>query len=609
MLDAMIDAAKRGENVFISDVRTRFAEISETEARSIFIELLLLDGVGRVEYTLSVPRLTGPEGEAVQFVASYVRAEVYNILSSMGGRTMTIYTDTSDAVVVGILRGLHDDFCVGLPRSQRTGYGNCVNVIDRMLAAIDANSEPFTFVLRDIAERPADRSTERAEKAKTRESSGMLTRVTADLDGKAICGIDIGGTDIKMALAIDGTIVCFKEYDWNPTSYAAADMIVDPILILTRLVRAYASFAADGGDRVPHELREAMGKDAGIENIKSAVEAAEKRLGDRLLALDAVGVSFPDVIIRDKVVGGETTKTRAIKRNPALEFESEFAKITSLDEKLRALCRSGGAVKIMNDGPMSAYTAAVETAAVEPERVADGVLAYSLGTELGTGWVDGDGNVPEMPLECYNFIIDLGDFVARGYPAEDVRSNVNVNTGLAGTLQRYTSQSGVFRLAIDRFKAKRPDLYREIFDSGFVVTTRLDGREILAVPTEPRDMRKAFLEHVMALPEREKDEIVNDIFRRIGVYLAITWLETVHTVRPDCREITLFGRVVKNPRCFELIREGALSVESDIRLHVADAGMANTPLMKQLDADPDFTVAQFAQAVGAIYFGNQGLIG
>ncbi len=41
---------------------------------------------------------------------------------------------------------------------------------------------------------------------------------------------------------------------------------------------------------------------------------------------------------------------------------------------------------------------------------------------------------------------------------------------------------------------------------------------------------------------------------------------------------------------------------------LADGGMANTVLMKQLEADEHYTVAQFAQAVGVIYFGNQGLI-
>jgi hypothetical protein len=42
-------------------------------------------------------------------------------------------------------------------------------------------------------------------------------------------------------------------------------------------------------------------------------------------------------------------------------------------------------------------------------------------------------------------------------------------------------------------------------------------------------------------------------------------------------------------------------------MDVADSTIANTSLMKQLDADAEFTVAQFAQAVGAIYYANMGL--
>ena len=131
---------------------------------------------------------------------------------------------------------------------------------------------------------------------------------------------------------------------------------------------------------------------------------------------------------------------------------------------------------------------------------------------------------------------------------------------------------------------------------------------MIVVPTEPRDMRKGFLEHVMKLTEREDDELVNEIFRQIGVYLAITWFETEYILEPACKERTLFGRVVKMKKCFDLIKEGAKSRKPDIVFELADGGMANTPLMKQLEADDHYTVAQFAQAVGVIYFGNQGLI-
>ena len=67
------------------------------------------------------------------------------------------------------------------------------------------------------------------------------------------------------------------------------------------------------------------------------------------------------------------------------------------------------------------------------------------------------------------------------------------------------------------------------------------------------------------------------------------------------------GRLVKRRECFELIREGAVLKEPSLVLRNADADLAVTPLMKQLAEDPVYTVAQFAQAVGALYFGCLGL--
>jgi hypothetical protein len=61
---------------------------------------------------------------------------------------------------------------------------------------------------------------------------------------------------------------------------------------------------------------------------------------------------------------------------------------------------------------------------------------------------------------------------------------------------------------------------------------------------------------------------------------------------------------VKNPRCFSLIEKGFNNVIPEVTLFVADDTLANTPLMQQLKEDEMYTVAQFAQAVGAIYFGN-----
>lgn len=77
---------------------------------------------------------------------------------------------------------------------------------------------------------------------------------------------------------------------------------------------------------------------------------------------------------------------------------------------------------------------------------------------------------------------------------------------------------------------------------------------------------------------------------------------------PEVKSRVLFGRLVKNDTCFKLMKEGASKRKPDIVLEVADEGMANTVLMKQLEAEPKFTLVQFAQAVGAIYYGNMGLV-
>ena len=98
-----------------------------------------------------------------------------------------------------------------------------------------------------------------------------------------------------------------------------------------------------------------------------------------------------------------------------------------------------------------------------------------------------------------------------------------------------------------------------------------------------------------------------EIFRQVGVYLAVTWEETQYILEPEAVDRTLFGRLVKTPVCFKLMCEGAARRQPGLKQYAADGSLANTSLMKQLEAHPEYTVAQFAQAVGAIYFGCLGL--
>lgn len=309
---------------------------------------------------------------------------------------------------------------------------------------------------------------------------------------------------------------------------------------------------------------------------------------------------FPDVVIRNRIVGGETYKTRGMRENRALDYEAQFAKITVLCDDLRAFVRPGGVVRNTNDGPMAAFTTAVEQAAVGKES-SDGFFAHTLGTELGTGWILSNGAIPEIPLEVYNFIIDLGSFGQRAYDVNDVRSACNFNTGLPGTLQKYTSQSGVFRLAAKYLPQADPTTFEGAFARGLLAR---DGARLI-VPAAPKDMRKPCLEYFMKAADDPASPCA-EIFREIGEYLAVTWRETQYILEPACRTRTLFGRLVKTQACFERICEGARRIVPDLEQEVADESLANTPLMRQLAEHPKYTVAQFAQAVGAVYYACAG---
>ena len=609
-VNEFLKQAKAGKSVFITTVRNAFSSMNDGDSTVMYCFLDTLDADKKRIFDLRVPSLKNVQAEEVEFVKTYIHAEVFNILSSLGGRTLTMYVDRDDESLYSIVSGLSDVLDIQKDKASRSGFGRCINVIDRMLGAIVGEDVRFSIVVNDITTLP--KSTEQVTPKATYD--GIFKKVAENLEGKMICGVDIGGTDVKVAMAIDGKLECLKEYDWNPMCFPIAEMIIDPIVLLPRLTRAKVSLdestalAPAKKAELQGEIAKAMDRTAEYDQMQKIVELVEKELGGNIRKYDAIGLCFPDVVIKDKIVGGETTKTKGMRENASINYETEFSKLTKLDEMLLQLCKPGGVVKDTNDGPMASFTAGVEMAAsADADLVKNGVFAHTLGTELGTGWADSAGVIPEIPLEFYNCIIDLGHFVAKRYPAEDVRSINNINTGLTGTLQRYTSQGGIFRLAIETFPEQRPDLYKEIFDKGFVCEKEVDGEKMLYVPTEPKDMRKSFLEHLMSLPQRENDEVTKNIFRQVGVYLAITWFETQRIVAPTSENRILFGRIVKNDTCFKLICEGARSVKRDIQFTVADADMANTKLMKQLAADSCFTVAQFAQAIGSIYYGNMGL--
>ena len=555
-IERLIQRAEADEPVYITDVREAFDRCGE---RAFHIHAVLYEG-GRERFPLSLPEWENDRQRS--FAAEYVRAFLYNLLSTLGALRIEIYLDTADGELVSLAEGLEDDFQVNCRKEERTGYGKSLNVNERTIKALKGDSDRFSIVIRDIAEEEIP-----AQTAECESGSDVFKGLPAAAAERFLLGIDVGGTDVKFAVSRRGRLVHFEELDWAPASFQEVSLLTQPVM--------------EAAERLMHEFGE----------------------GEKW---DAIGLSWPDVIIRNMIVGGETTKTKGLRDNTQRDYEEQFAQLTGLCGVLGAYTKSGSAVMCCNDGPMAAFTDAVEMTAAG-EDVSKGFIAYSLGTELGTGWVRADGSIPQIPLEFYQCIIDLGSRTARKYNAEDVRSTLNVNTMLPGTLQKYTGQSGVFRLACKLLPKMEPALYDEVLAKGLFRVSE-DGA-FIEVPTEPEDMRKACLEFFMEKAASGESEVCREIFREIGRYIAVTWAENEYLFHPAAKERTLFGRLVKRKECFDLIKEGAAGREPSLVLKNADSGLAITPLMVQLKEHPVFTVAQFAQAVGALHFACLGLAG
>lgn len=587
MIKPFLQQAARGRSVYITDVRAVFQAGGQ---RPFHLHVVLYDGTVRA-FDLRLPEAAGEDEE--RFVAGYVYASIYNLLSSLGGVCVDLYLDKADRGAVSLAEGLDEVFQLHRSKAARTGYGKCLNVNERILTALSMGKQRFAFHIYDIKEEPA------VEPPELPAGQVDLTGLPAMTRGRMLLGMDIGGTDVKLAVSVDGQLALCKEFDWFPASCTLAEQITGPLLLLTRLLCAAGSLYRAG--RSAEIDRAALDRDATQEEMERAAAAMERAAGSSLRRFDAIGLSFPDVVIRNRIVGGETHKTFGLRQNPDLDYEAQFAQVAALNGTLSAYVVHGGPVMVVNDGTMAAFAAAVEQAAGGRD-MSRGFFAHTLGTDLGTGWVRPDGSIPEVPLEVYNLIIDLGSWPQRAYRSGDIRSVINGNTGLSGTLPRYTGQAGVFRLAAEWLPERDPELMRQVLDRGLF---RWEG-ETLTVPDSPEDLRKPCLEFFMERAA-EGHPVCQKIFRTVGEYLAVTWRETEYILRPETHDRILMGRLVKHPACFALLCAGAGRREPALVQYGADSDLANTALMKQLDAHPDHTVAQFAQAVGAIYYSCLGL--
>ena len=534
MMQAWLDAAARDEPVWIGDVRQ--AAGKDPDSLSLTMRLQSFDG-GTRDFAIPVPRWETGTGR--DFAWEYLRAAVFNILAVHSGRRAQFLYDRENSDIRGLLRRLPAAFQIG--ESRRIGYGKATNVADRLCRSFGGGAFAFDLAGTDLPTPEPRVAIDGVDLA------GRLKAAAERAERGLICGVDVGGTDVKLALARDGELLDVRVLDWDPSKSPTAEGILRPLVAF----------------------------------IRGALDEATP--GQKL---DGMGVSFPDVVIGDRIVGGETPKTRGMREHAA-DYEAAFSKLTGLKDTLAALCVPGAPVHIINDGHMAAFTAAMEMAHGGQEgELSRGVIAHTLGTDLGTGWLEPDGSVPEGPMELYDLLLDLGSVPSRGLDSADLRSVRNENSGLPGA-RRYMGQAAAFRLAWA--------LDKSLLD-GFIVREQ----ESVRIRSWP-DMRKPCLEHLMEKAE-EGHPGAREIFRRIGMHLGQVCREEEWLLSPGTDTRWLFGRFVKSPVCFELLREGCASTAPHVRLEAADESLANTPVMRALARQGAGAVAQYGQAVGALYY-------
>ena len=129
-----IEAARQDRPVYICDVRDAF---QREGARPFHIHLALYDGSVR-RFALRLPR--AEDGEERAFIEEYLNATIYNALSALGARMVSIYVDPADAELLNYASALKDTFQVDLPLRARSGYGYCCSSIGKYQRGLDISA-------------------------------------------------------------------------------------------------------------------------------------------------------------------------------------------------------------------------------------------------------------------------------------------------------------------------------------------------------------------------------------------------------------------------------------------------------------------------------------
>ncbi len=533
---------------------------------------------------------------------NYLLAMVNNLLVSFGGISLDFYYNTKDNTLSEMISSIVRKFHLDSPNNYRKGYGVYINYINRMNSLL--GNGKFAMHIYDISQFKIPNGFREYRMCHSKEietQMHLLKRAAAELDGKCICSLDVGGNSIKGAVIKNGEIEVLKEFQWCPAACKVADELIRPILLMLGFFNTYIYYKNKGGNM--ESISHVFKRNACLDSIDGAVKMMGRDMPTETKYFDAIVIGFPDIVVNNKIAGGEQYKQLGMRNNPDTDYETEFIKLSALDEYAGEYVKNDGAVCVINDGNAASFIVSVEQAFSNSGIIhQNGMLVHTIGTEMGTGFISKVGTIQNIPLEGFQYIIDLGNVNLREYPAVDVRSINNLNTGIPGTIQKYISQLGLFRITITKMLEDNPSMFEHLIECGLLEYS--EDEKIFTVPMGTIDRRSELTRYLISLLD-ENNEQVKYAFKTMGKALGVL-IDQVRIILPELTTTRLLsGGLVACDASYELIREGLKEHNRDYNVLRLDENMVVSPLLKKMTAQQ----RNFNVAIGSAYIANRILIG
>lgn len=583
--------------LFLSELQERISRLPAGERQ----EIRLLVWVNKEqEYRKLCFEM--PKGETLQgereLYRRYLLAMMNNLLVSFGGAGLELYFDETDQELKSLAEEAVAEFQADSPRNDRKSYGVYLNYINRMNVFLGLGR--FAFQLKDLSAWPKldpEKEYRIYVPQKEEEELKLLKRTATELEGRCICSLDVGGNSIKGAVVKDGRALVLKEYQWYPTGCRTAQEMNDPMLLMVRFLSACTGLMERDGNLAAAEA--AFAKNVPYGQLLAETEALERSGICTKGRFDAIVIGFPDIVVHNKIAGGESFKHQGMKNNPDTDYEVEFFKTSDLDELAAPYAKEGAPVVVLNDGNAASYITSVEQT-FAPESFIDenGMFCCTIGTEMGTGFISRGGTIQHIPLEGFQHVIDLGNEEYRKYPPADLRSVNSTNTGIPGVVQKYISQMGLFRMALTALWESKDPLFEKLQEMGLIAYNA--GADTLYSVLEPED-RRGTLTRFLVSQLSEGCPAVEEAFRMMGKAMGIL-IDQDRLIFPEITTRRLLsGGIIADDRAFALMREGLRAYNPSYDVMRLDEETMYSPLLRSMTPEQ----RSFNVAIGSAYIGNR----